>query len=122
VSLADQAATDLDMMFSDWGVSITYKAATAVGFSAESGTHSTTSSDTALTALRETIRSSEVAATAGGIAVRISDLRYGIKVADLAAEPEADDQIVDGAETFRVLGQRKSADENLWWVYARRVP
>jgi len=122
VSLANQAATDLDMMWADWGVSITYRVGTSVAFSAESGTHATTTTDTALTALRETVRSSEVAATAGSIAVRISDLRYGIKVAELAAEPEADDQIVDGDETFRVLGQRKSADESLWWVYARRVP
>jgi len=125
--VVDHFKTDLDFMFNEQAVSVTYRQKETAGssFTASTGVIVRAFEDIALSAIRVRLNVREAEAS-GGIA-QVGDCRFSFQADELLAgfvegqtEPKAEDRIVDGAETFHVIGHILSSDENVAKVYCRR--
>ena len=108
---------DLDAVFRQWGVSVTYRHVAWV-FGAVSGTVTPTPVDESATAIRSTAAVGALDEADGQLMREVVVFR--IRTAELADPPTRGDQVIDGSETFEVFGWTLSPDEVLWEILTTR--
>ena len=112
---------DIDMVQTDCGETVTYKARNEglTSFDADTGTLTEAWTETSLTAVRGRYSAEEVLRSEGRL--EMGDVYFYIQACDLSAEPKQTDEITDGSETLQVFAWDWAADELMYKVSARRL-
>jgi hypothetical protein len=109
---------DLAVMLADEGKAVTYKRTGATIFDPATGDRTTARPETATTALVSEI--SVDRATHSGGYLRVGDRVFGLRVADLGAEPGLTDQVEYDGDTYTVFGWTHGCLGRLYRVLARK--
>jgi len=100
------------------GTSVTLRQVTAGAFSAATGQRATTNADTVVGALR----GPSVTRILDSSGRMVETRRYSLRAAELGAiTPKADDQIIDGGTTWRVMTVARASEAACWELECTRT-
>jgi len=101
LNVSTTALRHLSQMYATWGVSVSQVGQSSASLDFKTGSQSLVESVAAAVAIRGNYTLADLAA--GGGQLQMGDVWFDVRVAQVA-DPDRADQIVDGSETFRVVG------------------
>jgi hypothetical protein len=101
------------------GADITYRRFLSRTFTPSTGSYSPTYADLATRAVRNVVSAQQIAAAQG--LYREGDIRFLIPRANLAAEPNKEDVIVQGAASYSLVQWDSDPVSAFWRIVARLV-